>query len=310
MRRSIVLLTALLLTATGLAFQAASARTPGTNGRIVFVQDTKDCDDCIVKSVEPDGSGTIHLPGGGSPRYSPDGTRIAAATVTAAGRVGTIVMDANGSNVTAFPLPGTVNEGCGAWSPDGETLLCEVWDDVHPAHLPGLFSVDASDGSDRTRLTTNTLGGHDIWADFSPDGSRIVFLRESPSHGRHILALFVAGADGSDPHRITGWLNDSVCCQASWSPDGTRILFASQGRLRTIRPDGTSRRTIKFDTGAQFSFEAAPTWSPDGTHIAFVMWTSNIGEFDLFTVGADGSDLTQLTDTHREEGFPDWGTAP
>ena len=27
------------------------------------------------------------------------------------------------------------------------------------------------------------------------------------------------------------------------------------------------------------------------------------------TVAADGSDLTQLTETHREEGFPDWGTA-
>jgi TolB protein len=68
-------------------------------------------------------------------------------------------------------------------------------------------------------------------------------------------------------------------------------------------------KTIHFDAGAQFYFEAAPSWSPDGTHIAFVMFLSTNGEFDLFTIAADGSGLTQLTDTNREEGFPDWGIA-
>jgi Tol biopolymer transport system component len=310
MKRSIGLTTAVLVAALGLASQAATAKPPGNNGRILFVQDTKDCDDCISKSIEPDGTGTIQLPGSAG-RYSPDGTRIMAGTETADHRIGTLVMNADGTDATVFPIPGSsMNLPCAQWSPDGETLLCEGWDEVHPERLPGLFTIDASDGSHVTRLTTNTLGGHDIPGDFSPDGSRIVFLRENPGHGRGTLALFVANADGSDPHRISGWKNDSACCQASWSPDGTRILFAFGGRLRTVRPDGTSIKTVKVDSGAQFYFLSNPTWSPDGTHIAFVMWTSNTGEFDLFTVAADGSDLQQLTDTHREEGFPDWGTAP
>ena len=310
MKRFVVLTTTVLVAAMGLASHPAAAKPPGQNGRILFVQDTKDCDDCISKSIEPDGTGTIKLPGSAG-RYSPDGTKIEATTLTADGRIGTLLMNADGSDVTVFPIPGSsMNMPCAQWSPDAEKLLCEGWDDAHPATLPGLFTVDASDGSHITRLTTNTLGGHDIPGDFSPDGSRIVFLREDPGHGRHTLALFVANADGSDPHRISGWKNDSACCQASWSPDGTRILFAFQGRLRTVRPDGTSIKTVKVDSGAQFYFLSNPTWSPDGTHIAFVMWTSNLGEFDLFTVAADGSDLQQLTDTHREEGFPDWGTAP
>ena len=308
MRRWIVIGITMAIGVSGLATKAAAAATPPTNGRILFVQDTKDCDDCNLKSVEPDGTGTLRLPGSAG-SYSPDGSRIAAGTETADGRIATLVMNADGSDVTPLTPPGTLNAGCSTWAPDGRTLLCEVWDDVHPAHLPGLFTMD-SDGSDLTRLTTNTLGGHDIPTDYSPDGSQVLFLREDPNHGRHTLALFVANADGSGAHRISPYLNDSACCQARWSPDGSRILFASQGRLRTITPDGTSMKTIKFDTGAQFYFEAAPAWSPDGTHVAFVMFTSNTGEFDLYTIAADGSGLTQLTDTHREEGFPDWGTAP
>jgi Tol biopolymer transport system component len=299
-----------VVTLGGLWTEPADAQTPGENGRISYVQDTKNCDDCIVKSVEPDGTGTVTLPGGGIGAYSPDGTHIATLYNVADGRIATMVMDSDGANITAFVPPDTFNVACPVWSPDGEKLLCEVWDDAHPEHLPGLFTVNASDGSDLTRLTTNTLGGHDIPNDYSPDGSQIVFLRESPGHGSHARALFVANADGGGAHRITGWLNDSACCQASWSPDGTRIAFAAQGRLRTVLADGSSMKTLKVDTGAQFYFLSSPSWSPDGTRIAFVMWTSNTGEFDLFTISADGSDLRQLTDTHREEGFPNWGTAP
>jgi TolB protein len=312
MRRWLVLTVGVLTVAalSGLGSGPAAAQTPGPNGRILFVQDTKDCDDCILKSIEPNGTGTVILSETGAGSYAPDGTRIASGAMTADGRITTQVMDADGSDATMFTPPGTLNAGCTIWSPDGEKLLCEVWDDAHPEHLPGLFTMNASDGSDLTRLTTNTLGGHDIPADFSPDGSQVVFLRESPSHGRHTLALFVANADGSDVHRITGWMNDSACCQASWSPDGSRILFAKQGRLRTVLVDGSSLKTIKVDSGAQFYFLYQPVWSPDGTSIAFIMLTSNTGEFDLFTIAADGSDLQQLTDTHREEGFPTWGTAP
>ena len=82
MKRFVVLTTTVLVAAMGLASHPAAAKPPGQNGRILFVQDTKDCDDCISKSIEPDGTGTIKLPGSAG-RYSPDGTQIEATTLTA-----------------------------------------------------------------------------------------------------------------------------------------------------------------------------------------------------------------------------------
>src|ERR1051326_2678863 len=85
----------------GLWTEPADAQTPGETGRISYVQDTKNGDDCIVKSVEPDGTGTVTLPGGGIGAYSPDGTHIATLYNVSDGRIATMVMDSDGANITA-----------------------------------------------------------------------------------------------------------------------------------------------------------------------------------------------------------------
>ena len=46
-----------------------------------------------------------------------------------------------------------------------------------------------------------------------------------------------------------------------------------------------------------------PTWSADSDRIAF---TGSGGDWELFVIGADGSDLTRLTNTLGEESNPAW----
>jgi len=311
MRRWNVLLAAatLMNALAGIAPAAATAPVV-TNGRLLFVYDTRACDDCYLTAIDPDGSDPFRYAAGGVGRWSPDGTMIAAVTETPDGRIGTLVMGADGSNATTFDIPdATRNAPCIDWSPDGTKLLCEVWDNVHPRRLPGLFTVNAADGSGLTRLTMNTHGGHDIAQDFSPDGTQVLFLRENPQREHRHLAVFVAAADGSDPTRISPWLNDSACCQARWSPDGSLIAFASGGVLRTVRPDGTPAGRILVDAGVRFQFLFNPAWSPDGTKIAFAMYLSSTKSTDVFTVNTDGSGLQAITESaHRFEGWPDWGT--
>jgi Tol biopolymer transport system component len=289
----------------------SDAKTPGPNGRILYTFDTRGCDDCHLTTIDPDGTDRVAIPNAFASRWSPDGTRISTGGMTADGRISTVVMDADGSNRTALPIPDpTLNLACLVWFPDATRLLCEGWDDVHPHRRAGLFSVDATDGSDLARITTNPFGGHDIPADVSPDGRHLLFMREDPTRARRRIGLFVSDADGSNARQVGGWLNDSSCCEASWSPDGSTILFARNGHLRTIAPDGTGSAAIALDTGAGRAYAFAPGWSPDGTHLIFAMYLDTTGHVDIFTAAADGSDVVQLTDTRQEDGFPDWGPHP
>jgi hypothetical protein len=310
MRRWIVLTMAVISVSGFLGAGAADAKVPGSNGRILFVQDTHTCEGCHLTTIDPDGTDPDKLPGSLA-RWSPDGTSIEALRELADGRIGTLVMDADGSNITKFHIPDpTFNAACAAWSPDAQTLLCEVWDDVHPNREPGLFTVNATDGSDLTRLTRNTLGGHDIPADYSPDGTQIVFLRENQKRDHRHLAVFVGDSDGANLNRVSPWTNDTACCQASWSPDGSLILFASGGKLRRVEPDGTAAGPIPIDAGVNFQFALMPGWSPDGTRVVFSLYLSSTQQVDIFTAAADGSDLQQVTNSTRFDGVADWGTHP
>ena len=293
----------------------ASATVPGqggglpTNGRISYVVDSKGCDDCHVFTVMPDGSARVRLTdhAAGGPEWSPDGTRLIFPAIAEDGRVTTATLAADGTGFAVFEIPDpTLNVACWSWSPDGMRLACESWDDTHPDRA-GIYTVSSTDGQDLERLTTNPFGGGDFPGEFSPDGTSYVFPRENPQRRHGYVALFIVDADGSGVRRLTPWRMNAQ--GASWSPDGERILFGAGGTLFTVRPDGTEITAIEMHTGAGFVYPFDPSWAPDGTRLVFSMYRRRTDQVDIFTVAADGSDLRQITDTRREDGFADWGPA-
>jgi TolB protein len=78
--------------------------------------------------------------------------------------------------------------------------------------------------------------------------------------------------------------------------------------LFVIRLDGTGLTPIHLETSTTQYFAFAPDWSPDGTQIVFCMFIN--GQEDIYTAKADGSDLTQVTNTPEFENGPDWGRHP
>jgi len=78
-----------------------------------------------------------------------------------------------------------------------------------------------SDGSDARQLTEGPDAFHDAFPDFSPDGTKIVFV-SGPS-GK--CDLFVINSDGSGRQRIT--YQENIHWYPSWSPNGSMIAYSA-----------------------------------------------------------------------------------
>ncbi len=67
-----------------------------------------------------------------------------------------------------------------------------------------------------------------------------------------------------------------------------------------MAPDGTGVVRLTNDTGEDFD----PAWSPDS---AKIVWTSNrAGNYDLYTMDANGTNVSPVTSTPALDEFPDW----
>ena len=139
------------------------------------------------------------------------------------------------------------------------------------------------------------LPHHGVYADVSPDGSRIVYAScEYPTgpevhhnvwdRERYDYEIVVRKIDGADPRRLTE--NVGVDHFPVWSPDGSRIAFVGNGRLSTIAPDGSG---LRDDLVPHHIGLGPPAWSPDGGSLAFFAGGA------AYIVGADGSHLTRLS---------------
>lgn len=220
-----------------------------------------------------------------------------------------------------------------AWSPDGTRIAFERW--YARSHAPDQLYTMAADGSDVRKLTTGCTAAKkclsDDWAAYTPDGSRIAFIRANrpllhktfklknpgprpkglqgpwpPPPERYDFAksadlMFVAAAGGA-PTRLHHFGADPQPAggAVSWSPDATRMVI-SLGSL--THPGKHSRyNTALFVLAADGSGlqritpwalgGEEPDWSPDGTKIVFQSGGGHTQ--NIYIVNPDGSGLTQL----------------
>ena len=326
MRGGILVLCVSTLGVYGGLSTAASAVPPGLTGQIVFdrLQGGFGYESPHVGTFTMDLSGSsehevaidLAVLEGLSPTWSPDGN-----SLLINGSLSPATTDPDGSNLTLIQpddLAGSLR--CTAWSPDGSSLACTLDDDAHP-ESEGIYTVGV-DGSNLTRITSSPnphtvgsiseCGGNDIAPDYSPDGSRIAFLRaecgpgEDPSGGQQ-ATLCVVNSDGTGLEEIVAdrLPNSHGFSRVRWSPDGTRILFGTEsGGLYLVNPDGTGLSEIELDFSATDMFAYTPEWSPDGSFVVFSLYSS--GTTDLYVARPDGTDVTRITDAPDAEVWASW----
>lgn len=125
----------------------------------------------------------------------------------------------------------------------------------------------------RNRLTRE---GKAFYADWTPDGKRLVFGWAIEGYDN----LFLQPADGSGPpERLT--TSDHVQHPGSWSPDGATLAFVEERADKTFDIsllDLKTRRTTVFLNSS--ASEGYPEFSPDGRWLAYSSEES--GRFEVY----------------------------
>jgi len=279
----------------------SSSPTVMSMGRLLFsrfIEQTHRFTGMFV--IGSDGESPVPLPGPeGGGRWSGTGAEIAVMTILPDDRVGTAIIEPDGTvkRVLGIPDP-TLNAVCTIWSPDDSRLACESWDDGDPSRN-GIYSVSASDGGDLRRLTKPPTGHTDMPGDFSPDGS-LVFKREADDEAPG--PLMILATDGGEPRVLN---EKAYGDEGRFSPDGKLVATSAGGAIVILDLDG--REVHRIDQCNAFCF--GPSWAPDGTRIVYSAATN--GPFaDLITARLDGSDMQRVTSTPENEITVDWGPSP
>jgi len=168
--------------------------------------------------------------------------------------------------------------------------------------LPAGCTLDQTSrlAADRAR---NSYG-----AAWSPTGDELALMLNDPDG----LGLAVMRADGSgytvifENHQLA---RDANLESLDWAPNGQRLAFtATYGTVRnadsyifTINRDGSDvKKVTDFPHVESYhAIDGSPQWSPDSEKILFISnhryegWEKD-PEFYLYTMNADGSDVTPL----------------
>jgi Tol biopolymer transport system component len=289
-----------------LAAVPGQAAFPGTNGLIAFQKFTSGPNAADIFTMASDGSGVRQLTANPAddetPRWSPDGTKIAFSGVQPGGR-DIFVMNADGSG--QVNLTNSARDDIyPAWSPDGTKIAFASAPGGESGGATEIYVMNA-DGSGQTPLTdTAAISGQNFYPDWSPDGTKIAFM--SARSGQR-SQIYVMNADGSGQAPVTN--DPSAAINPSWSPDGTQIAFFSSRtgdtEIYAIGADGSGERQLTTSPGS----DVDPAWSPDGTKIAFE--SGRDGNEEIYVMNADGSGQTRLTnDPSSQDRYPDWQVVP
>lgn len=159
---------------------------------------------------------------------------------------------------------------------------------------------------------------------WSPDGTRVAFLRTTASDGSQVTidrGLFVMNADGSDLHEVYACTSSAQCevRDFAWSPDDRYLAWTLERRHQ----DGGAVLQILDTHSGEIAVVCARdacgqslnqlAWAPDAARLAFTDAALLLGGLggppasSIWLVDPDGADLRRLTEgraCYSDQGTP------
>lgn len=244
-----------------------------------------------------------------APAYSPDARRIAFSRGDMHCHAGECnepvtaniwVMPASGG--AARPLSDPLEDeypldSAPMWSPDGRRVA--FLRSYAGGGRVGIYVVRADGGSKPRWL----VAGWVLAADWSLDGSRIVYIREDLEHAAvdlRVVDLRTGRGATVVAKALAGELTD-----VAWSPDGRSLAIATDAGVFIVPARGGKARRILHGAFAQVA------WAPDGQRLALgrtppPSWRRSAEKARITVVNSDGSGMRTMAHGRGSAFSPDW----
>jgi serine/threonine-protein kinase len=206
----------------------------------------------------------LHAPPGvySTPRFSPDGKRLAFAVASGTG-TDIWVKDLDRDTLSRLSFLAGVNR-LPVWTPDGKNI---VFISTNPA-APGLYWVRSDGSGEAQRLSDGKLV-NEFPTSFSPDGKRLAFCGTRSGS----MDIFTASFEGDPGHVHLGnpelFLGTPFLdCYPAFSPDGRWMAYNSDEsgvQEVYVRPFPGPGGRWQISKGGGFN----PRWSRDGRELLF-----------------------------------------
>ncbi|HKE09255.1 MAG TPA: S41 family peptidase [Candidatus Acidoferrum sp.] len=174
-------------------------------------------------------------------------------------------------------------------SPKGERALFVARGDV--------FTAPIEKGP--TRNLTDSSNAHEKWAQWSPDGSKIVYISDLDGEEE----LYTINQDGSGKQEELTHGFHVMLAPPQWAPDGKRIAFGdANNKLCILTLDDKKVVTIAENPrGGVHDY----VWSADGGHLAYLLDNPNNFSSLYIWSAADGQSH-RVTDDFFDVGWNAW----
>jgi TolB protein len=227
-----------------------------------------------------------------SPRWSPDGSRLAYVSLEQRKPVVYVQNLATGARAPIAAFRGS--NSAPAWSPDGRTLAVTLTRDGGSQ----LFLMNA-DGTGVRRIMTSPGADTEAW--FMPDGRSLLFTSDRGGSPQ----IYRVGVDGGGVERLTFDGSYNVTPRAL--PDGKGMVFVRRdgNRFQIAIMDFATRQVQVLTNGP---LDESPSIAPNGKLILYANEANGRGI--LNAVSADGRVKQRIVAPAADVREPAWGPLP